>query len=477
MVQYNSKHAFKRAITKSLINLADRSMAKSQYPNDSKEYINNNLPEPNLRGFTVFWSGQLISVLGSEIVQFAIIWWVTIEKESSVILGLMFFLWFGPMLALTPLAGVYVDRWSRKKIIATVDFFQALAALVLIYLFMMNLVEIWHILVLFAFRGAFDAFHRPALQATIPLMVPKDKISRINGVNNLIIGMIFLVGPVIAAILLAIPWEIHEIIWVDVITFLIAIVPLIFITIPSAKRKQLEGEEKPAFVKEFKEGIGFIKEKKGFLPMVILFTTANFFLVPLTVLLPLLVLIIHGGGPSNWAFLLVLEQAGAIVGSIFMSVWKGFERRAFALTGSICFMYLGMIMVALAPKGAYWIMGSGMFLMGLSLPLINVTVMTALHIVVPPDLQGRVYSMLRLLAVVSIPPAAFLAGFLAEIIGIVEILTILALLGLVSAVYIWYMTDLQLVDETLSTIETTLQIPPEEKAKPVEEEPIIPEFL
>lgn len=115
--------------------------------------------------------------------------------------------------------------------------------------------------------------------------------------------------------------------------------------------------------------------------------------------------------------------------------------------------------------------------MGFSLPLVNVTVMTALHIVVPPDLQGRVYSMLRLLAVVSIPPATLLAGFLAEIIGIVEILTILALLGLASAVYLWFMTDLQLVDETLSTTEPPLQIPPEEKVKPFEEEPIISEFI
>ncbi|MFX0163650.1 MAG: MFS transporter, partial [Candidatus Hodarchaeota archaeon] len=437
-------------------------MVKSQNPNDTKEYINNTLPESHFRSFIVFWIGQLVSILGSEIVTFALIWWVTIEKESSVILGLMFFFWFGPLLALTPFAGVYVDRWNRKKIIATVDFFQALVTVVLIYLFMIDIVEIWHILVLFAFRGACDAFHRPAVQAIVPLMVPKDKISRINGVNYLIIGMIFLVGPVIAA-LLYVRWEIHEILWVDVVTFLIAIVPLLFITIPSIKSEQPEVEEKPSFTKEFKEGIGFIKEKKGFFSMIILFTSANFFLVPLTVLLPLLVRKIHGGAELNWAFLLALEQAGAIIGSIFMSVWKGFERRAFAITGSVCFMYLGMMLVALAPEGAYWFMGSGMFLMGFSLPLVNVTVMTALHLVVPPDLQGRVFSMLRLLAVVSIPPATLLAGFFAEIIGIVEILTILALLGLASAVYLWFMTDLQLVDETLSTTKPPLQIPPEEK--------------
>ncbi len=451
-------------------------MAKSQNPDDSKVYINNNLSEPNFRGFIVFWVGQLVSILGSEVVQFAIIWWATIEKESAVILGLMFFLWFGPMLVLSPFAGVYVDRWNRKKIIATVDFFQALATLILIYLFMMDLVEIWHILTIFALRGALDAFHRPAVQAIVPLMVPKDKISRINGLNHLIIGMIFLAGPVIAA-LLYVRWDIHEILWVDVVTFLIAIVPLLFIIIPSVKSKHSEVEEKPSFAKEFKEGIGFIKEKKGFFSMVILFTSANFFLVPLTVLLPLLVLKIHGGGSFNWAFLLALEQAGAIIGSIFMSVWKGFERRAFVITGSVCFMYLGMVIVALAPAGAYWVMGSGMFLMGLSLPLVNVTVMTALHIVVPPNLQGRVYSMLRLLAVVSIPPATLLAGFLAEIIGIVEILTILALFGLVSTVYLWFMTDLKLVDETLSTIETRVKIPPEEKPIPFEEEPIIPDFM
>jgi len=451
-------------------------MVKSQNLNASKEYNDNDIPEPNLRGFSVFWTGQLISVLGSEIVQFAIIWWIAIETGSSIILGSMFFLWFVPMLILTPFAGVFVDRWDRKKIIAIVDFFQALAAIVLIYLFMVDIIEVWHILVLFALRGAFDAFHRPALQATIPLMVPKDKISRVNGISHLVVGVIFLIGPVIAAVLYS-RWAIHNIILLDVVTFFIAIVPLIFIAIPSPKENQLEVEEKPSFGKDFKEGIGFIKEKKGFLPTVIVFTAANFFLIPLTVLLPLLVIKIHGGTELNWAFVLVFEQVGAIIGSIFMSLYKGFERRALAITGSISFMYLGMLIVALAPKGSYSIMASGMFLIGLAVPLVNVTVLTAIHIGVPSDLQARVYSMLRLLAVGSIPAAALLAGFLAEIVGIVEILTILALLGFLSMVYLWFMTELQLLDETLSTVETELKISREEKPIPFDEEPIISEFI
>lgn len=450
-------------------------MAQHKNPPDSKENAINNLLEPNLRNYIFFWVGQMISLLGSNIVHFVIIWWIAIETRSAIYLSLAVFLAFIPKIVLTPFAGVLVDRWSRKKIIGIVDFSQALAALFLIYLFMLGMVEIWHVLLILTLQGSLQAFHEPAVQAIIPLLVPREKLGRINGLDYLMGGIIYLIGPIVAAFLLML-WEIYQILWLDVVTFLIAVVPLIFIKIPPVKKDQKEVEEKPSFKKEFKEGVVFIKEKKGLFSLLSVFTAANFFIVPLFVLLPLLVIVVHEGEAHHLALLLSLQEVGTILGALSMSAWKGFKRNVVGVTGGIFFAYLGILMVAVAPKGNFWIMGVGTFLIGVALSIVRVSNKIIWQSVVPPELLGRVFSASRTMAHVTVPVAMILAGFLAELIGMTTFIILLVVIGLFSLFYSWFMTDLQLVEENIAISDTTLQTPTKEQVKAINVENIPPEF-
>ena len=174
------------------------------------------------RAYLFFWLGQLTSLLGSSIAQFVIIWWITLETGSALYLSIASFLGLAPMVILSPFAGVLVDRWSRRALIGVVDFLQALATVVLIFLFAVGIISIWHVLTLLTLRGIFQAFHYPATSAIIPLMVPKEKLSRMNGLNYLCNGAVTLMGPVVAALLLGF-WLIHQILWVDVATFIICL--------------------------------------------------------------------------------------------------------------------------------------------------------------------------------------------------------------------------------------------------------------
>ncbi|MHA2075572.1 MAG: MFS transporter [Candidatus Hodarchaeales archaeon] len=267
----------------------------------------------HFRGYILFWIGQLISLLGSSIVQFAIIWWITVETGSEFFLALSAFLGFGPAIVLTPVAGVFVDRWSRKKIIAGVDFLQAVATLVLIFIFTFSHLSsaelIWAVLAILTIRGLMQAFHQPAVEAIIPLLVPKDKLSRMNGLQYLLGGVIFLIGPVIGALLLEV-WIIQDVLWIDLFTFVIAVIPTIIITIPSVIDKAKKEIEKIPFRVEFTEGFTFIKSKQGLLALLAVFSAANFFLSPLFVLLPLFVTKIHLGEATDLAFLMAVQQAG-----------------------------------------------------------------------------------------------------------------------------------------------------------------------
>ncbi|MDH7478303.1 MAG: MFS transporter, partial [Candidatus Bathyarchaeota archaeon] len=235
----------------------------------------------SFRNYLFFWIGQLISLLGSSIAQFVIIWWITLETGNPLYLSLASFLGLAPAVIIAPFAGVLVDRWNRKFLIGFVDFLQALAIVLLIILFWLGIVAYWHILLLLTLRGIFQAFHSPAVSAIVPLMVPKEKLSRMNGLNYLFSGAVTLVGPVLAALMLGL-WKIHQILWIDVITFLVALFPLFIIKIPPVRMKQ----DQSSFKEDFLEGFSFIKKTRGLLPLLTLATALNFLLTPLSTLLP-----------------------------------------------------------------------------------------------------------------------------------------------------------------------------------------------
>ncbi|MHA1212421.1 MAG: MFS transporter, partial [Candidatus Heimdallarchaeota archaeon] len=246
----------------------------------TKEMVTAKEMSSNMKGFVYFFSGQLISLLGSSVIQFVITWWITIETESALLLSLSLFIGFIPTVILTPIAGVFVDRWNLKALIAIVDFLQAAVTVVLIVLFIFNLVTIPIIFIFAAIRGIFQAFHQPAVQTLIPIMVPRKHLSRMNSVSYLFNSVIFLVGPIFGAFLNSV-WDIKFILWIDMITFGIAVIPLLIIKIPKLPKVDDGTKVKRKFFTDFKEGIVFIKNKKGLLALLGGFAITNLFLMPL----------------------------------------------------------------------------------------------------------------------------------------------------------------------------------------------------
>ncbi|MHA2299081.1 MAG: MFS transporter [Candidatus Hodarchaeales archaeon] len=411
-------------------------------------------------GYIVFWIGQLISLLGSSVVQFAIIWWITVETGSELFLSLAALLGFGPFIILTPLAGVFVDRWSRKKVIAVVDFLQAMVTVGLIYLFIIGLTNIWYILGILTIRGALQAFHVPAVEAIIPLLVPKEKLSRMNGLNYLFNGVIFLIGPVVGAIMLEL-WLLTDILWIDFFTFIIAVIPTIIINIPSVRvRVAKDTKEKKSFRRDLMEGVTFIKNKQGLLALLAVFTSANFFLQPLFILLPLFVSKIHMGGAAELAMLMVAQQAGLISGSFLMSTWKGFRNNAHGVAIGIMGMYIGLFILVMTPIGLFLLMVPGMFILGFTLPVANVSSQTIWQKVVPPEKLGRVFSVRVTIAQASAPIAMILTGLIAGVIGIVTLLTAAMSFGMLFLLYSWSFTGFKDVERTIKTTEVITEVLP-----------------
>ena len=349
---------------------------------------------------------------------------------------------FAPMILLTPIAGVYADRWNRKALIGIVDLLQALTTVLLILLFWLKIVSVWYVIGLSVLRGVFQAFHAPAVSALIPLMVPRDKLSRVNGLNYLLPSVINFIGPPVAYILLEI-WEIHEILWIDAATFIVAVIPLLMIAIPAMKKQQDEGQDRPSFKKEFAEGLAFIRNAKGLPALIMLATALNFLIMPLVTLLPYYVAYDHLGEASDLAFATAAYQGGMFAGGVLMSVIKGFRKKMIAVLAFVYLSFLGYAMIALTPTGLFWFMAMSGFIWAFPLPPINVSILTMAQTVVPVEMFGRVNSVMMALGNIASPLVMAFSGPIAEIIGTSNLFLGCSLLGILSITLSWLYTDIR----------------------------------
>jgi DHA3 family macrolide efflux protein-like MFS transporter len=237
------------------------------------EELANQANQKTFRSYLMFWSGQLFSLFGSMVVYFVIIWWITVETQSLMYLAIASFLYIICQVIVLPIAGVLADRLNRKVIILVVDSLQAVATLILLVLFQLNLANIWIVFIFISIRSVFQAFHLPTVNSIIPTMVPKESL--------LFTGVVQILAPLIGATLM-IFLPINTILWVDIITFCIAVIPLILIKIPSVRNPK-EVVEKNSFIKEFKLGIKTIKAIPGLITVIFysMFITLTLFMVVL----------------------------------------------------------------------------------------------------------------------------------------------------------------------------------------------------
>ena len=400
--------------------------------------------QKSFKSYMYFWVGQLFSLLGSMVVHFILVWWIEIETESPTFLSLGQLFYFLPVILFMPIAGVLSDKWKRKSIILIVDSLQAFATFILILFFIFDIANIWTIFLFIGIRSIFQAFHQPTVAAIVPSMVPKDKLSRINGVNFLFIGLIQLLGPGIGALLLQF-FSIGEILWIDIATFFIALIPLLLITIPYI-RGETELEEKSSFTKDFKEGFIILKTIPGIITLLFLGILVNFFIQPLGTLLPYFVHSIHGGEEFEYALVLIFLQAGVMLGAVFTSLKKEWRHKITITFFGIGITGIGYAFLAYAPNGIFIYIGIVIMIMGFMLPIINTIYQTILQTTVPQDKLGRVTSIDSTLSILILPLATILAGPIAEFIGINNLFFFSALAIIIVTLSLYIFTGIRHVD-------------------------------
>jgi DHA3 family macrolide efflux protein-like MFS transporter len=367
--------------------------------------------------FFAVWTGQAVSLLGSSLVQFALVWWLTKTTGSATVLAMATLVAMLPGIFLGPFAGALVDRWNRRTVMMVSDGLVALLIVGLAVLARLGLMQTWHIYLVMFLRAIAGAFQWPAMQASTSLMVPNEYLPRVAGLNQALFGATGIIAPPVGALLLGVLPR-HGIMLVDVGTAAAAVAILSLVAIPQPERRA-GGQVTPAMVwADVREGLRYVRGWPGLLVLMAFATMLNFLLTPAFSLIPILVTRHFNGEALQLGWMNSMEGFGVVLGGLLLGVWGGFRRRIATSMAGLVVMGIGVLTIGVAPASAFGLALAGIFVAGLMNAMVNGPLMAILQGVVSPDMQGRVFTVLQSAAAGMSPLSMAVAGPLADALGV-----------------------------------------------------------
>jgi MFS family permease len=374
--------------------------------------------EQSRSGFGNFfrmWLGQVVSLIGSGLTTFAIGVWVYQETGNVTLFTLIATFAALPAIFLSPIAGIFVDKYDRKWMLIVSDTGAALSSLGLLVLFMADALALWHIYLLVAVNAAFNTIQFPAFGASITLLVPKKQLGRAAGMMQFGMSGAQVLAPLVAGWLLVVT-TIAGIIAIDLATFLFAVVLLLFVRIPRPaappQPAAADGEapKRPSFWKQAMFGWDYIRERPSLFGLLAYFANLNL-LIPMGLVL-VTPLVLSFTTAEELGMVLAIGSAGMVVGSLVMTAWGGPKKRMLGILGFAPIASLGFILAGLQPSVP--LIAAGLFIVFLCVPIINGCSQAIWQTKVEPQAQGRVFATRRMVAQVTGPIAFFIAGPLSE---------------------------------------------------------------
>lgn len=370
------------------------------------------------RFFTI-WSGQAVSLFGSQLVQFALIWWLTQETGSATVLAIASLTGLLPEVLLGPFAGALVDRWKRRRVILVADTSIALATILLAYLFAIEAVGVGTIYALLLVRGIGGSFHWPAMLAATSLMVPKEQLTRVQGLNQMLQGILRIASAPLGAILFSL-LPVQGILMIDVATALFAILPMALISIPEITRQEdgAKQEARSSFWEEFRSGLRYVRSWPGLMMLMVMAMLLNLLLTPAGSLMPILVADHFGGGALQLGWLESAFGFGMIAGGLTLSAWGGFKKRIMTSLVGLLGLGIGLGAIGFIPSNLFWLAILSAFIAAAMLPVVNGPIHAIIQAAVEPKMQGRVFTLTGSLSSAMSPLGLMIAGPVADATGV-----------------------------------------------------------
>ncbi len=397
--------------------------------------------------FFSVWSSQALSLLGSSLVQFALIWWLTERTGSATVLAMASLVGLLPQILIMPLAGALVDCWNRRRVMIVADGLTALVSLCLVYLFIVGATQPWHVLLGMMLRAVAGAFHWLAMQASTSLMVPREQLSRVAGLNQTLSGAMNMVAPPLGALLLSF-LPVQGVLLIDVATAVPAIAALAIVAIPSPRQGVVERMGSFAVLwREMRSGLAYAWAWPGLRAVILMAAAVNFLINPAFSMIPILVTKHFGGGVVQLGVLNSTWGVGVVLGGACLSTWGGFHRKVLTSLCGLAGMGLGLLVLGMAPAWAFGMGLVGLGLAGFMEPITDGPLFATIQSSASPEMQGRVLSLMISLAKATSPLSLAVAGPLADALGVRIWYWAAGLLCLLIAVGALFVPDVMRMEE------------------------------
>ncbi len=366
-------------------------------------------PPTNMRTFFTIWAGQLVSVLGSGLTGFALGVYIFQLTGSATQFGLVLLSGTLPAILAAPFAGALVDRWDRRTVMILSDTGNGLVTVSILALLLTDNLSVGFIYVIAAISSTLSTFQNPAYMAAITLIVPKQHYGRASGLMQMIGAITQVVTPLLAGVLI-VTIKLEGILLIDIATYLVAMLTLFIVRIPRPPVSEAGKSSRGSLLKEAFFGWGYLRARTGLLGMLILFAFINIGLSFYNALLTPMILSFTT--PDVLGAISSAGGIGLLIGSALMSAWGGAKRKMRSLIGSM--IAFGFVISLMGVSANPWLIGAMQAAFFILLPIASGSSQAIWQAKIPPDLQGRVFSIRSVVASAMDPIALVTAGPLAD---------------------------------------------------------------
>jgi len=376
------------------------------------------------RNVAIFLATQAISLFGSALVQLAIAWHITLSTQSGSMMAITVLCGFLPTFLISPLAGVWADRYDRRLLIVIADSVIALCTLALAIVWHLGYEAVWLLFVASAIRALGGGIQMPAVNALVPQFVPQEHLSRVNAINGTIQSTMTLLSPMVSALLLTIA-SLPVIFLVDVVTAAVAVAILLsYLRVPP--RAPADAARAPGYFGDLREGVAYIR-RHGFLKAFFLFSCLIHALIgPQAFLAPLQVARTYGEEVWRLSAIEVAFSLGMVLGGLLVAWWGGFRNKLHSMVVANLAFGVGGVIYGLAP--AFVIYVGTMVIVGLVFPLYNTAAITMLQQRVEDAFLGRIFGVNTMIFSSLMPLSMLAYGPLADVVSVEALMLVTGVL-------------------------------------------------
>src|SRR5579871_254277 len=364
---------------------------------------------PRLRTFLTIWFGQTISIIGSGLSGFALAVWVYQRTGSATKFSLIVLSTVTPGILLSPVLGVLVDRYNRRRIMVLCNIEAGLCTLTMASLYLKGGLLLWQICALMLVISISSSLLTPTYTAGISSIVPKEYLGRASGMVQLGAASAEMFAPMLAGFFMG-TIQLGGILVIDTLTYVFAVFTLSVVRFPEVASSDSASTKQRSMFGDVTDGIRYLMARRGLLALIGFFTVTNLVLGMDNVLMPPMVM--SFAGARLYGIIAGVGGAGFLLGSVVMSAWGGPERRirGVYLYGSL--MSVALVLESLRPNP--WMIAAGVFLISAATPIANGCAVPILQVKTEPAFQGRVFATMRFVAGWGVPLAYLFAGTLAD---------------------------------------------------------------